>query len=261
MRVPQILSFGVSLLWVAALPAQVNDSYRITPEKTTMLIGELRPFRMVDQSGRLQHKVTWTLSDTDAFQVYEGDQIQLISKRAGEFRLMARTDFATAEAIVNVIEGPSLPPGTVKWSSGRVSGCKTTNLIRAYPRPNGPDFFEQSICEDGQYVAAYTASGVQLWRRKISDSGAIVGPGGPGGNNYEVAGNTLDSHSTSGCDLVSEGMDQKKIRDLLTEHKLSFREETTGGRVWLMEESNTQCRMWFDEKSILVKKRKVFVAD
>jgi hypothetical protein len=56
-------------------------------------------------------------------------------------------------------------------------------------------------------------------------------------------------------------MDQLKIRELLTQHNLSFREETTGGRVWLVEESSTQCRMWFDEKTILVKKRKVFVAD
>jgi hypothetical protein len=31
--------------------------------------------------------------------------------------------------------------------------------------------------------------------------------------------------------------------------------------VWLVEESNTQCKMWFDEKSVLGKKRKVLVVE
>jgi hypothetical protein len=258
---PRILCLAMLLLWSVALHAGVPDSYHITPDKTTMLIGDMRPFRMVDQNGRLQHKVIWTLSDADAFEVFDGDQIQLISKRAGEFRLMARTDFATAEATVKVIDGPSLPAGTVKWTSGKMSGCKTVKILPAAPRPNGPDIYEQSVCEDGEYLAAYTLGGVQLWRRKIGDHGAVAGPGGPGGNQYEIVGNRLEPNSTSACELVSEGMDQQKIRDLLAQHHLSFREETTGGRVWLVAEPSTQCRMWFDEKSVLVKKRKVFVAD
>ena len=244
-------------LWAVALFGQASSTYLITPDKTTMLIGESRPFRMVDQNGHAQHKVAWTISDADAFQSIDGDELWLIPKRAGDFRLTARTDFATAEATVKVMEGPALPAGTVKWSSGKMKGCKTTKIIPAVPRPNGPDIFEQSSCEDGEYVAAYTANGIQLWRRKITDSGA---PAGPGGNNYEVVGSRLEPHSPSVCDSVSVGTDQQNIRDLLTEHNLSFREEPTGGRAWLVEESNTQCRLWFDEKSVLVKKRKVFVA-
>ena len=255
---PQLLCIGLLLLWAAALFGQVPNTYLITPEKTTMLIGESRPFRMVDQSGHSQHKVTWTLSDADAFQSAEGDEIRLTPKRAGDFRLTARTDFATAEATVKVMEGESLPVGTVKWSAGKMKGCKTTKIIPAVPSPNGPDIFEQSSCEDGDYVAAYAASGVLLWRRKITDNGA---PARPGGNDYEVVGNRLESHPASICDLVSAGMDQQKVRNLLTQHNPSFREEPSGGRVWLVEESNTQCRMWFDEKSVLGKKRKVLVVE
>src|SRR5208283_2911839 len=115
--------------------------------------------------------------------------------------------------------------------------------------------YEQSRCEDGEYVAAYTSAGIQLWRRKLSDSGA---PDGPDGNDYDVVGKRLDPRSTSVCDSVSVGMDQQKIQDLLTERKLPYREEPAGGRVWLVEESNTQCRLWFDEKTVVVKKRKIF---
>jgi|HubBroStandDraft_6_1064221.scaffolds.fasta_scaffold71773_2 hypothetical protein len=255
----QILCSGVSLLWAVALFGHGPNSYQITPDKSTMLIGEWRSFRMVDQNGQAQHKVTWTLSDADAFESTEGDEVQLVPKRAGDFRLMARTDFATAEASVKVVDGAALPVGTVKWSSGGKKGCKTTKIIPAVPRPNGPDIFEQSICEDGEYAAAYTASGVQLWRRKISNNGA---PGDPGGNNnYEDLGSRLEPHSTSVCDSVTVGSEQQKVRALLAQHNLSFREEPGGGRVWLVEESNTQCRLWFDEKSVVVKKRKVFVVE
>ncbi len=253
-----MLCFGVLLLWADALFAQGPNSYQITPNTTTMLIGEWRSFRMVDQNGQAQHKVTWTISDAEAFQSSQGDELQLTPKRAGDFRVTARTDFAVAEAAVKVIEGSTLPVGTVKWSSGKMAGCKSTRILQAVPRANGPAIYEQSRCEDGEYVAAYTSAGIQLWRRKLSDSGA---PDGANGNDYDVIGKRLDPRSTSLCDSVSPGMDQQKVQDLLTERKLSSREDPPGGRVWLVEESNTQCKLWFDEKTVVVKKRKIFIAE
>jgi hypothetical protein len=85
-----------------------------------------------------------------------------------------------------------------------------------------------------------------LWRRKIIDGGA---PRDPAGNGYEVVGKRLGAHSASFCDSVPVGADQKKIRDLLTQHSLSFREQSIADGVWLVEESNTQCRMWFRRKT------------
>ena len=81
------------------------------------------------------------------------------------------------------------------------------------------------------------------------------------GNSYEVLGNRLDTTSKSVCDSVTPGTEQQKIRDLLADRNLSFHEEGTGSRVWLVEESNAQCKLWFDEKLLLEKKRKVFVTD
>jgi hypothetical protein len=166
--------------------------------------------------------------------------------------------YATAEATIKVTDGP-LAPGTVKWSAGN-KGCKTTKIIPAVPTANGPEIYEQSVCEDGEYIAAYTSSGVQLSRRKLSDRGTPVDGGGSGGNNYEVAGTRLDSGATSICDSVSVGTEQQKIRELLAQRNLSFHEESPGG-AWMIEESNRKCRMWFDEKAILVKKQKVYVTE
>jgi hypothetical protein len=259
---------GISLALRLCLPAVLfcapisfahrPDSYQITPDKTTMLIGESRAFRMVDQNGRAQQKVTWTISNVDAFQSIEGDELHLMARQAGEFRIIARTDFATAEATVTVLEGSNLPSGTVKWHSGAMEGCKTTKIIPARPTPSGPYVFQQSVCGDGEYVAAYTADGVQLWRRKLTDKGAP--PDLPGGNNYEVFGNRLDPHTASVCDSVTAGTEEQRIRELLTQRSLTLREETGGGKVWVVDETNTECKLWFDEKSVLVKKKKVFVA-
>jgi hypothetical protein len=34
-----------------------------------------------------------------------------------------------------VVEGNALPPGTVRWASGKMDSCITTRIIPAVPRP------------------------------------------------------------------------------------------------------------------------------
>ena len=255
---------GFTGVWILLLCAPLlfggsPNTYQITPDQTTMLVGESRQFRMVDQDGRAQLKVTWTLSDADAFERIEGDEVQLVPKRTGEFRLTARTDFATAEATVKVVDrSTALEPGTKKWTSGAAKGCHTVKLIPAAAMPNGPFVYQQTVCEDGEYLAAYTYNGVQLWRRKISDHGVAVERGN---DSYEDMGQHLEAHSTSICDSISVGNDQQKVRELLAEHNLSFHEQPNIDRVWLVEEAGTQCKVSFDQKLIVSKKQKVFVAE
>jgi hypothetical protein len=88
-----ILCRGVLLLAAGTAFGPSPTTYQIRPDKTTMAIGESRSFRMVDGNGQAQHKVRWTLSDVDAFQETEGDELHLYARRTGEFRLTARTDF------------------------------------------------------------------------------------------------------------------------------------------------------------------------
>ena len=229
-------------------------TYQITPDKTMMAIGESRSFRMVDENGQAQHKVRWTVSDVDAFEETEGDELHLYARRAGEFRLTARTDFAIAEASVKVVEAKDMTQGTMRWQSGKKDGCTTTKILPARPNGIGVYAYQQSQCEDGIYVAAYTSDGVQLWRRKISDS-----PSQTGSNDYEVEGQHLEAHPASICDELQVGTEQEKIRAMLTDQQLSFREQPGAEHVWLVEQSNAQCRLQFDDKLMLVKKKKVFV--
>jgi hypothetical protein len=249
-----MLCLGVSLLAGGAAFGAGPKTYQITPDKTMMVVGESRSFRMVDENGQAQHKVRWTLSDADAFEETEGDELHLYARRAGDFRLTARTDFATAEASVKVVEAKDMTAGTMRWQSGKKEGCATTKILPARPNANGVYAFQESQCEDGVYIAAYTADGVQLWRRKISDS-----PSQTGSNDYEVEGEHLEAHPASICDALQAGTEQEKIRAVLAEQHLSFREQPGAEHVWVVEQSNAQCWLQFDGKLMLVKKKKVFV--
>jgi hypothetical protein len=80
-------------------------------------------------------------------------------------------------------------------------------------------------------------------------------------NNENVAPARLNPRSPSICDSLSTGTGQQAIRDLLHQRHVAFNEGPAGERDWIVDESNSQCELRFDEKLILVKKRKIFVAE
>jgi hypothetical protein len=244
------------LLAAGMAPAASANSYQVTPYKATMTIGESRSFRMIDETGQAQHNVRWTLSGREDSREIEGDEFYMYASRKGEYRLTARTEFALAEASIAVVEAKDVTPGTMRWQSGKAEGCGTTKLLAARPNTAGVWVYQQSQCEDGVYIAAYTRDGVQLWRRKISDS-----PSQTGNNDYESEGQHVETRAASVCDTVQVGTEQEKIRALLAEQHLSYREQPGAEHVWLIEQSSAQCRLQFDDKLVLVKKKKVFVAD
>jgi hypothetical protein len=260
-----------SLMWLAVLLlpnvvlAQSSSFVLITPDTVNMVIGESRTFRLVDQNGRMQGNVAWTISDRGAFQVDEGEELFITAKHTGDFRIEARSAGGSAEAAVKVMEGTTLPIGTAKWSAGTIDGCKGTHVVPAVPSASGVDVFQQSECRDGSYVSAYTADGIMVWRHKISASGEPVAANAPvtGESRTKTvgAGGQLNLRSRSFCDAVVVGTDQRTVRGLLDQQKLSFREDAPGERAWIVEESSAQCKLWFDEKLVLSKKRKMFVSE
>ena len=251
----RIMCLALLLLRGAALAGQSSSFVVITPQSATVMVGESRSFRLVDQNGRMQRNVNWTISDPDALKAKPGDEVTITANQAGDFRINAQSENGSAEATVKVLEG-KMPVGTTMWSTPTGPGCKSLQLVQAMPSETGPDMYETSRCEDGDYVTALTSDGMQMWRRRIGGPGAI--PAAAEIKNPATASPTrLDSASL--CDSVLVGTDQQKIRDLLRQHSLSFSEGTAHERVWIVEESSTQCRLWFDDKFVLTKKRKIFV--
>jgi hypothetical protein len=246
--------------WAVSLAGQNTPFVAITPHTVTLTVGDSRPFRLVNQEGKIQHNVSWSVSDSDALQLQGSDELVLTARREGDFRLSAHSAAGGDEIDIKVVAG-SLSPGTIMWSGPVVPGCKATNITQAVPTQNGPDLYEETQCEDGRYVTAYTAEGVQLWRRRITTEHATAAPATVVTQNQEIA-KPLNIHSSSICDLIPPGAGQEKIRDLLQKRSLSFTADNASeGRVWTVEENGTECKLWFDGKAVLIKKRRTLISE
>jgi hypothetical protein len=235
---------------------QSREFVAITPHAATMTVGDSRTFRFVNQDGHMEHDVAWAISDSTALETSGGDEVTVTTKRAGEFRLRAHSAAGSDEIFITVIQGAP-PNGTIVWSAPTVPGCKSVKITQAVPTATGPDLYEESQCQDGYYVTALTADGRQLWRRNITAEAHQPGAG-PAAVANQRSGKPLNIHSTSVCDSISSGMEQEKVRILMAEHNLKF---SDNGGFWTIEEEGAECRLWFDEKAVLTKKRKTLVVE
>lgn len=257
----QLQRLSALLLLGVCLYGQSAPFARITPEKATLLVGESRRFRLIDQDGHMLKDPTWIVPDADALQPQMGDELVIVAKTAGRYTIRALSSAGSAEASIEVMEGAALPMGTVKWSGPAVEGCTTGKITPAVPSASGVDVFVQSRCQDGEYISAYTADGIEVWRRRIGQDMTAPLPVQTKSQAVVSAANSKpwDFHSASICDSVSAGTTQQKIQDLLNQRKLTFRETGAGERVWVVDESNSQCKLWFDEKAVLTRKQKILV--
>jgi len=244
----------------AAAPLHAQDPLfvRITPSSVTLLVGQSTSFRLVDQAGHMVSHVAWHVSDPDAFWARDsGGEFMIYAKEPGDYHVDGRSADGSAEATVTVLRGGRVPPGTNLFKTGEVQGCQTVKVTPAFPNTAGIAFYQETQCDDGKYIQAYRANGVQLWRTKISDTG--VPPSAAGHMSANPAAR-LNARSRSVCDSLSVGDEQAKIRDLLHEQNLAF-SESGSDHSWTVDESNIRCILWFDEKSLLTRKRKVFITE
>jgi hypothetical protein len=243
---------GVLALWVAAAVGQVA----VTPAKRTMLVGDSQPFRAVDSQGHMLTNVHWTISRQELADVAQGAEVQLVAKQPGRFTLTAHAGEGYAEAQVEVLQGYTMPMGTIRWSGVDWPGCKTAKIMPAVPSATGvADVFEDAVCADGHYVAAYTAEGIMAWRRKVTAKSG----GQPSAEEVTAAAPQLNTHGASICDSISIFMKRDDVRALLAARKLSTSSETENA--WVIEEEGTECRLWFDTHSWVSKKRKTLVSE
>jgi hypothetical protein len=253
----------VSLLVGSTVYGQAVRSVRITPEKATLLVGDSRTFRLVDQTGRMQQDASWSVSDSSALEIRSGAELTVTAKAAGDFTVSAQSAGGSAEASLKVVEGTSLPNGTAKWSGVSFEGCKSVHVVPAVPSASGVDVYDQSVCPDGEYISAYTSDGTLAWRHKIGGSAApppqeltrnqpTTAPLNPSHLNYRAP---------SICDQASLGTTQQELEHLLKQRNLDPGSNLDGQQVWVIEESSVRCKLWFNEKSVLSKKQKILTND
>jgi len=242
------------VLAVCVAPAVAQVA--VTPAKRTMLVGDSEPFRAVDSQGHMLTNVHWTISRQELAEVAQGAEVEVVAKQPGRFTLTAHAGEGYAEAQVEVLQGPTMPLGTIRWSGVDWPGCKTAKIMPAVPSETGvADVFEDAVCADGHYVAAYTAEGIMAWRRKVTAKSGVQ----PSAEEVAAAAAQLNTHGACICDSISISMKRDDVRALLAARRLNTSSETKNA--WVIEEEGTECRLWFDAQSWVSKKRKTLVSE
>jgi hypothetical protein len=253
---------------LSMLPAfgQGSAPMVISPTSATLVAGDSQSFQAVDPSGHLQTNVSWNVSGPGTSRSQNGSELVFTASETGEFHITARAAGDSAEASVKVLPGKSLPNGSAKWSAPAYPGCKLLEIVPAVPSASGIDVFASDTCEDGTYLRAFTADGIQKWRRKISGhpSGYAVplSANGRHVSDGKAPGSPvrLEGPITSFCDRVVVGARQSELRELLASSHLQPLETPNSHGSWVLEEQNSQCVIWFDSNFAVTRKRKVLVA-
>ena len=263
----RIFALFLGLLALSAMVCgQGAPQFAVSPSIATLLVGDTQRFRIVDAAGHMQRNVSWSISEMGGLDTQTGDELVVTARHAGVFKITGTVNGLTADGIVRVLEGKSLPPGTAKWSDAEPPGCKLVKTVPATPADAPVDMLALSTCPDGQYVTAYSKDGIQLARRKAgAPSSSAPAPGATAAAaspaNSASASTHLDLNSSSVCDVLTVGTEQEKARELLKSNNRPFSSEGTNGQVWVVDEAGSECRLWFDEKSVLTKKRKTLTAE
>ena len=141
----------------------------VSPAVTNMLVGEVREFCAFDINGKiLTQNAEWTVDDPGVVTLNTKEPPNITTKQQGKAILRARIGSRTAEASITVLEGDSMPVGTIKWSVPGHPGYQGKQIVQAVPRERGPDLYTvEENAEGKSMVRAWTSEGIFLWMRKF----------------------------------------------------------------------------------------------
>jgi hypothetical protein len=151
------------------VPSEPDATFFVSPAKVNMLVGETQPFCAFDISGKtLTGSAEWSLSSgTSATFAPGGSVPEIHAKATGHLTVRAKLGSRYAEADVTVLEGTSLPTGSIRWTAAEIPGYKVKQVVPAVPSANGPDVFVNELGSDGtSLIRAFTSEGIQLWMTK-----------------------------------------------------------------------------------------------
>jgi hypothetical protein len=154
-------------------------SLKVTPSAATLLVGQTRQFRVVDERGRPNQLATWSISDTSLATISVGAEPELTAAAAGTVTLTATVLGVSAQAVVTIVEGNAVAPGTVLWSAPAPAGFTATGIVHAVPSLSGPAVYSIQESDGGGVrtsVEAYSVDGMLLWQRTFDSrlAGKVV---------------------------------------------------------------------------------------
>lgn len=142
----------------------------VTPSSVTLLVNDFAYLSAIDVTGRPSPSVTWTLSASVAeLQTDENGKVLITAVRPGRAILSAASDNFSATAVVTILAGEKLPPGTLKWRVDPTPGFETQFVQQAAPATSSSVSFYavESSKSSGSNIRAFDEMGEQLWSRNV----------------------------------------------------------------------------------------------
>jgi hypothetical protein len=132
----------------------------IEPSLLSMVVGEAHELQAVLPSGDPALGLTWHVSDSAIASLSTDDPPTLTALLPGHITLTA----GDASADITIYPGPTLPLGTVKWSTPG-DGSGVSQILPAVPSPTGvADVF---AVQASGVVQAITADGKRAWSANV----------------------------------------------------------------------------------------------
>jgi hypothetical protein len=173
--VPDGLASGTAVVQVVVAALQSNtvnftitDPLMITPTNIGMLVGESRPFQVLDIDGSVLTGVDVQVDNTDILKLDLDSATQneiITAQTTGTATLHAVLADRRGKAVVTVYPGSSLPVGALRWDVPTLDGfdARVNNYVRARRVNDGdPDFFVNEFGGTAR-LRAITSDGLQAW--------------------------------------------------------------------------------------------------
>ncbi len=131
----------------------------ITPSAVTMVVGQARTFRLVDEYGLPVTDATWTVDDPATLSQTDDTNPVFRALQTGQTQVTATWQSVSVSATVTIVAGVSLAPGTVAWTLPARPGGGWNRLV--YANRVAPDVPDAYLFEGGM-VRGVTASGEEI---------------------------------------------------------------------------------------------------
>ena len=169
------LAVALALSAATCVSAQTKDSAEdltIYPSTLNMLArDDARAIMVATRSGKRPARVEWTVSNPAVASVAStGASAEIRGRSAGRVVVTARVNGRTSSATVTVLDAPTLPWGTTRWSLSPISGMTSRPLLDASPTDSqGPDVFAVDVDQAKKIsiVRALTAAGQLVWQSTV----------------------------------------------------------------------------------------------
>ena len=148
-------SSGIRVTRVGARTSMV-----ITPSSATMVVGQARGFRLVDEYGLPVTDATWTVDDPATLGQTDASSPVFHALLTGQAQVTATWQTLSVSATVTIVAGVGLVPGTAAWTLPARPGDGWNRLV--YANRVAPDVPDAYLFEGG-IIRGVTASGEEVW--------------------------------------------------------------------------------------------------